>query len=164
MHWQPQEQPPRSRPPSSPASSPASSPSSSPSPSPTGSGRLISGVLSQPHPVIHGLVPGSVHEQPARYESPADRSDQPDTLADLADLTPTEPQLPSIPKAPRVSRQPDMSRRVRIASEFSEFMLGQDWTHDTALAAIPIMRRMRLFSVLAPVYLSVIQATGRMRV
>jgi hypothetical protein len=49
-----------------------------------------------------------------------------------------------------------------VASDFSEYMCGQDWMHEEALAPLSIEKRMRLFAVLAPVYLSVIQTTGRM--
>lgn len=111
------------------------------------SGRLGSGVLSLPTPVIPPVIP---HDTAPSV---------PHDMSELDDLAPTEPQLLSIPKLPRIRVKPN---HLSVARTFSEFMLGQDWTHDEALAAIPIQRRMRLFSALAPVYLQVVQATGRM--
>jgi hypothetical protein len=64
--------------------------------------------------------------------------------------------LPTLPAL--ISRQ-----RVAVASDFSEYMCGQDWMHEEALAPLSIEKRMRLFSTLAPTYLSIVQATGRMQ-
>ena len=82
----------------------------------------------------------------------------PDDLSAFDDLAPTEPQMPSMPKLPRVAPP----EHVTIGRRFSDFMLAQDWIGAEALSAIPLQRRMRLFSALAPVYLNVAQATGRM--
>lgn len=135
------------------------------------SGRLGSGVLSQPAQLPLAFLPATptsaTHEvnkaneandlsELARYAA----NSEADAAADGDDLAPTEPQLPSMLKLPRVKPLP--SSRLRIATAFSEFMLAQDWTHDAALASVPMMRRMRIFSTLAPIYLSVVQATGRM--
>lgn len=119
-----------------------------------GSGRLGSGVLSQPTQLP--LAPPSPSHPPVSPRTPTSLPD------DLNDLAPTEPQMPSLPKLPRVPTRTPEQRRILIATYFSEYMLGQDWTQDDALAAIPLARRMRLYSTLAPVYLRVLQATGRM--
>lgn len=107
------------------------------------------------------------------HATPTPLAARDDGLSDeWGDLTPTTPQMISIPRLPVVhgghgghgalaTRTP---LRLTIGIAFSAFALAQDWIHDETLRAIPIEQRMRLFSALAPVYLRVLQTTGRMPV
>ena len=135
------------------------------SPDRTPSGRLISGVLSQPMPPTQRpLAPA--HQfvaPPAAQRPPLPAPSVPDALSAWSDLAPTEPQIPSLPRLPRIRRRRSDALRFAIGVAFSNFALGEDWIHDEALACMPIDLRMRLFNKLAPVYLDVVQASGRMK-
>ena len=132
------------------------------SPDRTPSGRLVSGVLSQPVPPTQrprALAHPSVIPPVAPLPAPS----VPDALSEWSDLAPTEPQIPSLPRLPRVRRRRSDALRFAIGAAFSNFALGEDWIHDETLACMPIELRMRLFNKLAPVYLDVVQASGRMK-
>lgn len=126
-----------------------------------------------------GARHGGRMEPPAVAPPQRDNADDAtDDLDDFADLAPTTPSLPAIRRIPRSTGhagatpppspmlpppqtpQPTPAD-ITIAADWSEYVCGQDWMHTPALGSLAIEKRMRIFSMMARVYLPVLEATGR---
>lgn len=111
-------------------------------------------------------------ERSGVLEMPRNALDNPlDDLNDLTDPAPTLPQIPSIPRlrvaqttspsdAPRDAPAPPSldSHTLRIAADWSAYVLARDWMHDDRLAGVSLTARMRIFTHLGRLYLPVTEA------